>query len=200
MKKFIALSVLLVISLSSCRIYRDVDMRGLPFVPTAKDFGTSYEIPIGSTSEYESNSLINFADDTYIFEYNFDNTESEEAVVSIFYQYMVEKEATGDEAWAMLMENKNSYIESFEKQGFEIRPIQGLNLSWPKHYCGEFAFPEGRVVGTLLVATKGNMVITIYINADRQDYPGLVEQFFNSYLQKTKVEEGRSSNSYNRVI
>lgn len=187
MHKRLGILLILALSFSSCKLYRNIDMEELPFVPTVEDFANRYEVPIGSIPEFESNSLLKLADDTYIFEYMFDNTDSEEPVVGVLYQYFVEKEASIIGAMAMMNKNKLDYIETFRENGMDVREIEELDLAWPLHYCGEFFYPEGDVVGTLLVAMKGSMVLTMYINVDREDYPGLVEDFFNDFLKKTKV-------------
>lgn len=93
----------------------------------------------------------------------------------------------------MMNKNKFDYIESFQENGMDVREVEDLNLAWSQHYCGEFFYPEGDVVGTLLVAAKGTMVLTMYINVDREDYPGLLEEFFNEFLKKTKVTEDQST-------
>ncbi len=189
MKRITTLFFILSI-LTSCTLKKNIPVNNLPFVPTVTDFASHYNLELGSYEQWEKNRMYRFWDDTFMFDYQYDYEDSPSPALDLYYTYMLELEASLKEAQSTMNQNIKIYTKEFDNDRFETFPKQDLELDCDEYYCSEFALKGYNPSGTLLVALKGNYVITIFIAASEYKYPNMLEGFFNDYIRKT----GKSQN------
>lgn len=140
-------------------------------------------LSLGRTEEYVEDKWTLFIDRTGMLEYQFDN-ENDPFHRWTIYTYILEIEASAEEAAQTLSNNVKAFSEALLEDGIQEIELRQFDLPGELHFVAEYQY-EGEVFATLVVAQINNQVVTFFINAGQNELPGLIDRFLLPYLEYT---------------
>ena len=172
--------ILALLSLGACKVLSiNVNPSEHPYIPWAADLGEFYQIDISQGKE--ESYVINVPGD-YLVEYGYHSQYAHPDSFFLEYSFLLEVSNSSMGAIAYMEENIEILEGTFDHATWEPKKLYKIDLGQDEYHALEY-YEGDQIVGSFAIMRFGHIVITLRINSNPDNLPGLYQEFLRPYVQ-----------------